>query len=386
MASMIDAVRELVTPNLLSRMSAQTGDSEMALSRGFGAVIPLLFASLANRADDQTFMNRVAHLATDAANDPDVPATSPKAIGGVSGIDTSTVPGGWLSTLFGGNLPNVVDGVTRYAGITRGTSASLLSVCAPLILGYLGRLMRRDSLNPITLADRLRGERSAFASAVPAELSALIPGIARTPVETARTIEREDRYRDEPRAATAADRTRGWVLPALIVALALGSLFWWLGREHRPVDRRATHEVSRPVGPPARQSEAVGTSGVKPAPVIPSAPAARLDIERTVRFHNGSSAMNRHMRHEFAGIAAAVKEHPDTRVEINGYTDNVGGEAANVALSRSRATTVMNSLERMGIPKDRMHVEGFGSRDPIASNATSKGRAENRRVVVMVKD
>src|SRR5215510_13686848 len=137
MASMLDAVRELVTPNLLSRMSAHTGDSEAALSRGFGAVIPLLFASLANRADDHTFMGQVGTLANESANEPDVPATIPRAVSGASGIDTTTPAGGLLSRLFGTNLTGVVDGVTRYAGVTRGTSGSLLALGGPLILGYL---------------------------------------------------------------------------------------------------------------------------------------------------------------------------------------------------------------------------------------------------------
>jgi len=144
MATIFDAARELVTPAVLSRISAQTGDSEAALTKGFGAVTPLLFASLANKSDDRAFMSQVANLAIDAMSDTNVPTHIPQAVGGVSGIDTTTPTGAWLSRLFGGNLSEIVDGVTRYAGVSRGTSASLLSMAAPLVLGYLGRMMRRD--------------------------------------------------------------------------------------------------------------------------------------------------------------------------------------------------------------------------------------------------
>lgn len=389
MASMLDAVRELVTPSLLSRMSAHTGDSEPALSRGFGAAIPLLFAALANKSDEHTFIDQVANIATDSANDPDVPATLPRAVGGLSGIDTTTPAGGWLSRLFGGNLTDVVDGVTRYAGVSRGTSASLLSLAAPLILGYLGRMMRRDGLNAVGLADKLRGHRGAFAAAVPTELGALIPGIARAPVETGRVMDRDIRHREEaPRVAASADRwARGWVLPALLAVLALGGLFWFTGREHRRVDTRASYEVTRPVAKAPEKSRAVGTTGEKAAPSIPVAtPTSRFEIEKTVRFKTGSSSLNSQADAEFASIAAALKSHPDARVEINGYTDNVGSEATNVALSRSRATAVMHSLHEMGIPTDRMQAAGLGSQDPIASNATREGQAQNRRVVVMVTE
>jgi OmpA-OmpF porin, OOP family len=388
MASMLDAVRELVTPSLLSRMSAHTGDSEPALSRGFGAAIPLLFAALANKSDDHTFINQVANIATDSANDPDVPATLPRAVGGLSGIDTTTPAGGWLSRLFGGNLTDVVDGVNRYAGVSRGTSASLLSLAAPLILGYLGRMMFRDGLNAVGLADKLRGHRGVFAAAVPTELAALIPGIARAPVETGRVMDRDIGHREEAlRVAAAVDRTRGWMLPALLVALALGGLFWLTGREHRRADTRASYEVTRPVAKAPEKSRAVGTTGERAAPSIPVAtPAPRFEIEKTVRFKTGSSSLNGQARAEFASVTAALKSHPDARVEINGYTDNVGSEATNVALSRSRATAVMNSLHEMGIPTDRMQAEGLGSQDPIASNATREGQAQNRRVVVMVTE
>ena len=203
MATMLDAVQELVTPALLSRMSDHTGDSEAALTKGFGAVIPMLFAALANKSDDQTFMSQVANIGTDAASDTNVLAHIPQAVGGLSGIDTTTPTGGWLSKLFGGNLSGVVDGVMRYAGVSRGTSASLLSLAAPLVLGYLGRMMRKDGLNADGLTDWLKGQRRAFASAVPSELDGLIPGITRAP-----SVDRDIRHRagEVPRGATSADR------------------------------------------------------------------------------------------------------------------------------------------------------------------------------------
>jgi len=86
-----DALGELVTPALLSRMSAQTGDSEAALTRGFGAVIPMLFAALANKSDDPTLMSQVANIATEAASDTNVPTYIPQAVG-LSGIDTTRRP------------------------------------------------------------------------------------------------------------------------------------------------------------------------------------------------------------------------------------------------------------------------------------------------------
>jgi outer membrane protein OmpA-like peptidoglycan-associated protein len=379
MAMIFDALRDLVTPALLSRMSAQTGDSEAALTRGFGAVIPMLFAALANKSDDPTFMSQVANIATEAASDTNVPTYIPQAVG-LSGIDTTTPTGGWLSKLFGGNLSGVVDGITRYAGVSRGTSASLLSLAAPLVLGYLGLMMRKDGLNADGLADRLRGQRRAFASAVPSELDALIPGITRAP-----SVDRDIRYRagEAPRVAASADRwARGWVLPLVLAALALGGLFWWRGLDRSAVQTRASHEVSRTIGTTGER--AVGTTGERAVPSVPAAPVTRFESDRTIRFETGSSSFVSQSREELSDVAATLKAHPDARVQISGYTDNTGSESANVELSRSRATAVMNALHNSGISTDRIEAKGYGSQQPIASNATAEGRAQNRRVVVQV--
>jgi outer membrane protein OmpA-like peptidoglycan-associated protein len=381
---MLDAAQELVTPALLSRMSGHTGDSEAALTKGFGAVIPMLFASLANKSDDQTFMSQVASMGTDAENDINVLTHIPQAVGALSGIDITTPTGGWLSRLFGGNLSGVVDGVTRYAGVSRGTSASLLSLAVPLVLGYLGRMMRKDGLNADGLAYRLRGQRRAFASAVPSELDALVPGIVRAPVETARSVDREIRHRVEgaSRVATADRWASGLVLPVVLAALALGGLFWWLGHYRPAVHTRAAHEVSRTIGTTGERP--IGTTGERAIPSVPAAPVTRFESDRTIRFDTGSSSLASQSREEFSNLAATLKAHPDARVQISGYTDNIGSESANVELSRSRATAVMDALQSTGISTDRMKAEGYGSQKPIASNATAEGRAENRRVEVLV--
>jgi outer membrane protein OmpA-like peptidoglycan-associated protein len=85
---------------------------------------------------------------------------------------------------------------------------------------------------------------------------------------------------------------------------------------------------------------------------------------------------------EIDKIAETLKAHPDARVDIEGYTDNVGRESSNVALSHARAAAVMNALKGMGVSIDRMTIEGHGSQGPIASNTTADGRAQNRRVQV----
>jgi peptidoglycan-associated lipoprotein len=72
-------------------------------------------------------------------------------------------------------------------------------------------------------------------------------------------------------------------------------------------------------------------------------------------------------------------------LEIEGHTDNVGGELYNAQLGEKRAKAVMNYLnEKGGVPLHAMSVISYGESKPVADNKTADGRAQNRRVVVRV--
>jgi hypothetical protein len=80
-------------------------------------------------------------------------------------------------------------------------------------------------------------------------------------------------------------------------------------------------------------------------------------------------------------IGDALARHPDWTLTVNGHTDNVGGNAYNLALSDRRAAAVRRALvERHGIAADRLRSAGFGASAPIEPNDTPEGRARNRRV------
>ena len=79
-------------------------------------------------------------------------------------------------------------------------------------------------------------------------------------------------------------------------------------------------------------------------------------------------------------IAAGLNAQPDLRVEIQGHTDSRGNRAYNQDLSQKRAESVRQYLIDKGIAADRLTARGYGPDKPIASNATSAGRAQNRRV------
>ena len=85
-----------------------------------------------------------------------------------------------------------------------------------------------------------------------------------------------------------------------------------------------------------------------------------------------------------AKIADMLEQHPSLELAVVGYTDNTGDFNYNLGLSKKRADAIVNQLMKEGVASHRLAGVGVGPLNPIASNATDQGRAENRRVELVV--
>lgn len=83
-------------------------------------------------------------------------------------------------------------------------------------------------------------------------------------------------------------------------------------------------------------------------------------------------------------VAETLKRHPDMVIEIAGYTDTSGSQELNQALSEKRAASVVEILISKGVPATSFQAKGYGTESPIADNATTEGRIQNRRVELHV--
>lgn len=88
------------------------------------------------------------------------------------------------------------------------------------------------------------------------------------------------------------------------------------------------------------------------------------------------------MRTLLATVAPVLKEFDKTLITVHGYTDSTGAAGYNQKLSQRRAWAVARYLLHAGVSGERILVVGHGDSDPVASNATAKGRARNRRVEI----
>lgn len=103
-----------------------------------------------------------------------------------------------------------------------------------------------------------------------------------------------------------------------------------------------------------------------------------------VLFDTGKAELNPNAKPRLDQLAAFLKDHPSRQVQIDGFTDNVGGEAFNMELSRNRADAVQSSLLARGIDPSRIHTSAYGKAFPVASNSNASGRQLNRRVEVVI--
>ena len=99
-----------------------------------------------------------------------------------------------------------------------------------------------------------------------------------------------------------------------------------------------------------------------------------------VNFATGRAVLTKESETTLEKAFIAMVANPDVVVEIAGYTDNVGSDALNDRLSLRRAQAVQTWMVKKGIPLNRMTAVGKGKRDPIATNDTPDGRAQNRRI------
>lgn len=110
----------------------------------------------------------------------------------------------------------------------------------------------------------------------------------------------------------------------------------------------------------------------------------KLTAPENITFDINSYVIKPQFRNTLDSVATVLKTYPDSTIVVSGHTDTTGNDAINNPLSINRASSVESYLESQGISSSRITSRGFGSKQPIASNSTEAGRAQNRRVEIAI--
>jgi outer membrane protein OmpA-like peptidoglycan-associated protein len=256
-------------------------------------------------------------------------------------------------------------------------------MAAPLLLGVLGQHVRQNNLTAADLGNTLKAEAPSFQRFLPAGLGSMLGGV--TSAVTAAP-------------AKVAAATNRWLWPAVaLVVLALLGL-WLFNRSKAPVEnavQTGTNAVSAlgdflKVKLPDGVELNIPQYGIENKLIAflndsskPVDTTTWFNFDRLL-FDTGKATLQPSSQEQLSNIAAILKAYPNVHVKIGGYTDNTGDTAANAALSEARAKNVMDALIAAGIDPSRLESKGYGDQYPVGDNSTEEGRAQNRRIALLV--
>jgi outer membrane protein OmpA-like peptidoglycan-associated protein len=354
-----------------------------------------MLAGLAAKVGQPGFLSQIFGLITNPANTSGALSSLASNVGSLASGATSSPLGSlgsqFLSSIFGGNLSSVTDTIGRSTGLSSSKVGSLLTMAAPLVLGVLGQHVRQNNLSAGDLGNALKAEAPSFQRFLPAGLGSILGGVS-SAVTGAVTA--------APAKVAAAGNRWLWPLVAIAVLVLLG--LWFFNRTKEPVGNAL--ESAKNAGASAVSALGDFQKVKLPDGVELNIPQFGIEnklisflndsskpVDTTTWFNfdrllfdTGKDTLQPSSQEQLNNIAAILKAYPNVHLKIGGYTDNTGDSAANQALSDARAKNVMDALVTAGIDPSRLESKGYGDQYPVGDNNTDEGRAQNRRIALLV--
>jgi outer membrane protein OmpA-like peptidoglycan-associated protein len=133
-----------------------------------------------------------------------------------------------------------------------------------------------------------------------------------------------------------------------------------------------------------KAGEAGEDPGTKEEPAKDKVDVLIVSFKSDYLFDSGSAVLKPDGQSEIDRVSAILNEYPETTLRIEGHTDSVGAELANLTLSKKRAEAVKDALVAKEIAPARIETVGLGESSLVASDDTEEGRKQNRRVEIVI--
>lgn len=205
-ASVLIGLTGLVTPDVVGKAASKLGESEDAIRKSVSGMLPTMLSGLASRAENPGFACLLYDLVRSPANDGGLLYDVGSVFSSNGSSPMMILGRTLLGSLFGDGISNFANQLAGYGRIKNTTAKTLLNVAAPLVLAYLGKLVRHEDLNASSLATLLHSEKHSYSAAVPSQLSNL--GHYRSSSDMQRAT-----YK--PPAPARRTSVLRWLLPAL---------------------------------------------------------------------------------------------------------------------------------------------------------------------------
>ena len=367
--------------DVLSRIASTIGESPARTQAAVGSVLPAMIGGLANKVSTAERAGRLLDLIRRHGLDSDAFTDPVRALTAPDGPNTMINAGGPLiDSIFGARSTTMSDRVASLAGVSPSASSSIVKLVLPLLLGLIAKRVKAAGWNAASLMNLL-GEQRSFLEETPAGLADILDTDETTTVPEVAYAGEEARGRAPVAVAHERAHKRSawrWALPMLLLIPLLGYFLSRLDEPRREASVRppAAWSAPMPVSPVPDPTKPVGTTGM-----VSNLPAGPGPFRITFSTESGPTAESAAQLRDVANI---LKAHPRARIEIFGYTDNVGDGAHNLKLSQERATQTLDHVAGLGIDRSRMTAVGRGESNPVGDNATEEGRQQNRRIEIRV--
>jgi outer membrane protein OmpA-like peptidoglycan-associated protein len=419
--NLVDTVKDLFTPDLISKAASSLGESEGGISKALTGLVPSVLGGLVSKAGSgASEAGNVLDMAKNAASS-GVAGNLGSILGSAGGSGVGGGLSGGLDAIkgiFGSKLGDITRLIANFSGIRESSASSLMSAAAPATLGVIGKYAADNNLNAGGLSNMLTEQKNNILSAMPSGLGSLggllgLGGIgagAAWVTGSARQMASSTAHGAE----TAMEKTGGgmrWLLP-LFLAILVIALVWYLSRgcgsstnTAGMADTSSTMKtdsamnmgpVSIKVKLPDGTELDAYKGGIEDQLVTylnSTDPGDSISKSRWFDFDNlnfatGSDQLTPESNKQVQNIAAILKAFPKVKIKIGGYTDRTGQEDANMKLSQKRADAVQDALKKSNAdPGQLAGAEGYGSQfAKAAADAPDADRKMDRRISINVRE
>ncbi len=413
--NLLEILRNTISPDIINKLSVLVGENSSKTKSAVNNTLPAIIGGLINKTSTDAGSSDVLKLIKDGGYDGSMLnnlsgslTDSKKFYGNINGASNV------ISSVFGGNLKDVTDTISKESGVSSNATSSILGFLSAIVMSLIGKQVIGNNLNASGLTGLLSGQKDFLKGLIPAGLAGLF-GLAGIKKVTSNLNE----YKDKAEETSS----KKW-LPWLLIALGLVALlFIWksCNKDTAPVSTKIdsvkkdiTKKVEEIFIPAPKTGDAlmdsiqaslgkfitkklpdgseiiIAQNGVESMIIAFIEDKSKMADKETwfsfdrILFETSKAGLRPSSENQLKNIVAIMKAYPNVEIKIGGYTDNTGVPAANMKLSQERANSVMAALVNNGVAPERMKAEGYGEQFPVASNDTPEGRLKNRRVDVRV--
>ena len=419
--NLLDEIKDKLG-NQLSKHTADFLDEEQSVtSSGINSSFATILAGMIERGSTKKGANEIFRTIekqdTEIVDHVDrIFTRSPQTINGLSNIGTRDLP-----KYLGSNQREAGNLIAEKSGMNRNSTSKLMKVTTPFLMGILGKKVAEGNLDSDGLMNLLNSQKANIEGGLPSGMKDVmeLKSFGWTKKEVVEVVEEKKPKKvkvekpkkevvvEEPVTHYNDTETSGsglgwlkWLLPLLLI----GALIWFIltrtgcagaaeSVATTPVIEKVTQVVTNPLGKVNDAALGALNSINFAAGSVGSQMMAFIkggaEGEGRFRFNNlnfasGSAVIDGESGVEVDNLSSILKAYTDVKVAIEGYTDSQGNADSNLNLSQRRADAVSSRLLNAGISADRMTTTGFGAANPIGDNATPEGRAENRRIELVI--